>query len=233
VLTTALPVDLVKKHAAETVVLTLQSPPSVERYMELTANARLGVAVSGGGSAAGGPRLKLFDASGTELDLSTFTKSTAKSATLKKFVVPATGRYFLVVLPALGSLGKMKVTTTIAPPATWTSAGDVGPAANPSFVFSAPPGSFVSISAKSVKPSLALPRITSIVAPDGTDLAPGGRYVEKGRTATFALKTPLSGGDYRVVFGPRDANAGAVSWTVKLRMPGRYMFALPDLVAGE
>jgi hypothetical protein len=41
------------------------------------------------------------------------------------------------------------------------------------------------------------------------------------------------GGDYRVTSAARDANAGSVSWTVKLALPKRYEFALPDLAAGE
>jgi hypothetical protein len=232
VLTSATPVDLVHKHAAETVVLTMQSPPTVERFFELTADARLGVVVTGGGSAAGGPRMHLYDASGAELDVSASTKSTAKSVALRKFVVPATGRYFLTVQPAVGSLGKMRIATTIAPPATWTSAGDVGPSAQSEYDFSAPPGSFLSISAKSANASLALPRIESILAPDGTDLLPGGKSLEKAKSASFSLSTPLAGGDYRVVFGPRDVNAGSITWSVKLRMPGKYTFALPDLAAG-
>src|SRR6185436_13732131 len=116
----------------------------------------------------------------------------------------------------------------------WTSHATLGPAATADFAFAAPPGAKLSVSAKpTTRTDLVLPRIVSITAPDGTDLVPAGRTLEKGKTASFALKTPLDGGDYRVAFGARDAGAGDVTWTVKLHVSKRYLFALPDLPAGE
>ncbi len=231
--TSAAQVDLTKKKASESVAFTTTSATSVERYVELTRGALLGVQVKGGGANGKGPTISLADATGAPIDLSAWTKATTKSATVKGFPAPATGRYFLVIAPAVGFQGTLKDTVTVAPAASFSSSASVGPGTNSDFLFSAPPGALVAVFASSVKPGVALPHVVSLVGPDGTDLVPGGKLVEKGKTASFSSKTALVGGDYHVVFGARDANAGDIQWTVKLKLPKTDTFALPDLAAGE
>lgn len=226
-------VDLTKRSYKEKVQYALDTPRPAPRFVELTEGSLLSIDVVGGAFGGIAPDLHVYDASGAEWDLIEWRKDRATSVKVKDAVVPATGRYFVTATAAGGFTGKMKVTVRIEPAAKWSSGGTLDGAGSMSYRFSAPPGALVSISAKAAKDSAALPRIVSVIAPDATNLVPGGKTTEKGGLSKFASKVPLAGGDYRVVFATRDATAGDVAWTVKLKLPSTYEFALPDVAAGD
>ena len=226
-------VPLAKRKSSETISFGPGVAAYADRFMELTGGCLLGITFAGGSKDGAAPQIRLTDAAGQTIDLTQWTKASKKSVAVKGFVVPATGRYFLTVTPAAGFEGKAKLGVTIAPQATWTAGATIGPSAPSEFRFSAPPGSLVSISAKAGKGSAALPKILSFAGADAVDLLPGGKVTEKGGSVTFSSKTALSGGDYAVTFSTRDANVGAVTWSVKLKTPKTYTFAMPDVAAGE
>jgi hypothetical protein len=224
--------DLTRRKSVESVTLAAGASPALLRSFEATAGSLIGVAVRGGGFAGVAPELHVYDAAGTEWDLLQWTRTRPKSVSVRGAPLPATGRWFLTVKAAAGFEGKLKLTITIAPPKSIASTGELS-ATPTEFAFSAPPGALVTVTAKAGKGSAALPRIVSVTGPDAVDLVPGGKTAEKGGKATFSSKTPRAGGDWKVVFATRDGTAGDVAWTVKLKLPKTYDFALPDLPAGE
>jgi hypothetical protein len=226
-------VDLTKKKAGETLKFVLDDASVARRWFEVTAGALLSVSATGGGAAGESPVLHLFDAAGNELDVLQETRTTKKSVAIRKFPIPATGRYFLTFEAAAKFAGKVKLSIAITPPAAFGGGVTVGPDAPFEAAFAAPPGARLSITSRATKHSAALPKIVSILAADGTDVLAGGVVKEKGGSATFGSKTPLAGGDYRVVFSTRDANVGSIAWSIRLQMPRKYEFALPDLPAGQ
>jgi hypothetical protein len=226
-------VNLSRRGLTEKAPLGSTHGQYLTRYLELTAGTSLTVTMSGGGANKTRPQLALVDSAGAPADIAAWTKSTANSVRLKSFPVPRTGRWFLRATAAPGYAGKVKLSYSISPRTVWTSSATAGPATSPEYAFSAPPGARLSIVAQSPKGSSALPRIVAVVAPDGSDLLPGGVVSESGTKATFTTKTPLAGGDHQVRFAARDANEGPISWTVRLRLPKSYTFAMPEVAAGE
>jgi hypothetical protein len=225
-------IDLTKKKLVEKATFDV-SKSSIVRYMELTEGAVLGITLTGGANGTHLPTIALADGASAPIDVAQWIKSTPKVTTLKGYVVPATGRYFVTIVVGDGFQGDVKLQVTVAPKSVWTSHAAVAPTAPAEYEFSAPPGALVTITAKASKGGLALPHVASIVAPDGSDLVGVGKLVESRGSAKFTSKTPLDGGSYRVVFAARDAGVGDVAWTVKLKLPKLYTFALTDLPAGE
>ena len=229
----AAPVDLTRRRWSEKIEFTATSPAVAFRYLELTGGATLSFEVKGGATKTAGQELRLYDATGAEIDLAPYTKSKKGVVRVAGLIVPSTGRYFLTCEPAGGFVGKLSLTARAAPRTSWPGALSIAAGGTSEVTFAAPPGAKLSVSAKGVQPGDALPRIAAIIGPDGADLVPGGKSAEKGRTVVFSTRTKLLGGDHRVVLSARDGTAGDVAWTVKLAAPGRYDFGLPDLPAGD
>ncbi len=229
---TAVLLDLTKKKSSEKVAVVPGSGV-VRRCFEVTAGALLSVTVKGGAVGATLPAVRLHDSAGQSVDLGAWTTSTPKQVVVKGWPAPATGRWFLEVEPAATFDGALKLSVKIAPRSTWAFSGEVGPETLLPFAFSAPPGARLSISAKSPRDSAAVPRLVSVLGPGDVDLVPGGRTTDKRTSVAFGTKVPLEGGDYRGILGARDDGVGPIEWTVKLRLPRSYAFALDDVPAGD
>ena len=226
-------VDLEKKHWKETVTIPESGPVPVLRYLELTAGALLRIDVKGGGQIDEGPSARLADADGNEVDLAPWSRSTIKSLSVRGAVVPATGRYYLYVVPAPEATGKMKISVSVAPRTSWTSVADLDAANVLEIPFAAPPGARVSVSVKAAKGSAALPRIVSLLDADDADLLATGRIREKAGSASFSSGTPLLGGDYLLRISTRDASTGAATYRITLKAPQKYEFELTDVASGD
>jgi hypothetical protein len=226
-------VDLTRKKSSDSLTFESGGADHVTRALELTAGSSVQIAMTGGRVGDSPPQLALTDSAGSEVDLAPYKRTTRNAVSVKGLVIAETGRYFLTATPADNFTGKSKLTVAVSPRGAWPSGATLDAGATSEFRFSAPPGALLSIAVKAPKGSAALPRIVSVTGPDATDPMAGGSTIEKNASAKFATKVPLAGGDYRVVFGTRDATTGPVTWTVKVKLPKLYEFALPDLVAGE
>lgn len=190
--------------------------------------------MTGGGFKKESPDLRLRDASGAALDLGAVLKRTPKGATLRKLVIPETGRYFLDVVAATGFVGKVKFTVTIVPPAKFTATLPVDSAAGPVEVpFSAPPGAKLTIAAKPAKKSAGRPSIVAITGPGDADVLATGAVKTKRTTTTFTSATPLAGGDYVLTLGAQEGTAGPLTYTVTLKLPKTYDFDMAGVPAGD
>lgn len=226
--------DVGTRKSSETLAFEFGGATQVTRALELTEGTSLSVTFTGGRTANGSPTLAITDSTGAAIDLAPYVKTTNRAIAVKRLIVPATGRYFVTASPASGFTGKCKLTIAVSARATWPGGATIdagGPTKE--YRFAVPPGAKVSIVAKAAKGSTALPRIVSVTAPDATDLLPGGKTVERGASAKFSSKEPLAGGDYLVTFSTRGGTEGAVVWTVKLDLPKRYEFEMPDVPAGD
>jgi hypothetical protein len=226
-------VDLEKKHWKETVTIPEGGPVPVLRYLELTAGALLRIDVKGGGQIDEGPSARLFDADGAEVDLAPWSRSSIKSLSVRGAVVPATGRYYLYVVPAPEATGKVKVSVSIAPRTSWASLAALDAVDVLEVPFSAPPGTRVSVSVKASKGSTALPHILGLLDADDADLLATGRIREKAGSASFSSGTPLLGGDYRLRISTRDGTSGAATYRITLKTPQKYGFELADVPSGN
>jgi hypothetical protein len=206
----------------------------VDRFVELVAGTSLTVTFTGGAKDGAMSQITLLGPDGEPIDLTSWTTTTRKSVKVKAFPVPSTGRYFITARPAPGFVGKAKLAVSIAPRAKWVDAATAGVANLIEYAFSAPPGATISATVKAATAaSPALPRIVSIQDAADAELLPTGTYAEKGGTATFKTKTALAGGDYRVFFSTRGGTSGPIAWTVKVKVPKKFLFALPDVTAGQ
>ncbi len=230
----ATPVDLTKRAAGETIQLPVGKAPPFFRALELLAGTKLGISVSGGAYDGVAPDVTLTGEDGQPIDLVAYSKTTAKSVTIRNFPVPATGRYFLLVEPQEGAKGKVKLKVTAAQQSAWSGTVEVDAAGAPvPVVFSAPPGAKLSISVTRAKGSAATPSIAGLTDDDDTDLAAGGKLAEK-KTSASLRPAPLTlGGDLTLLLGARDGTAGAVNWKVTFAPPRSNDFELPDLTAGD
>jgi hypothetical protein len=208
-------------------------PSRSVRYLEAVAGATIGISAKGGSQDGVLPTLVLTDPDGQVVDLTQWTKATAKAITVKGFPAPTTGRYFVTFTPAPGFSGKAKLSVSLKPRSAWSSGATLTLDETSEYAFSAPPGAKLSIVVKAEKGSAALPRIVSLTDAEDADLLASGTVTEGATTAVFKATIPLAGGDYRVVFGTRDGTSGPVTCNVKLKLPKAYEFALPDVAAGD
>ena len=224
-------VDLASRKAGETIEFGGILPTVAPRAVELTGGTLLSITLKGGSLDDVLAQIVVTDAAGTPVDLAQWTKTTKKSVTVKGWPVPASGRWFISARVAPRFAGKAKLSFAITPKAAWPGGAEVGPAPA-EFTFAAPPGAGLTITARTVS-GTAVPRIVSVRDASGVDLAPAGTSKETAAAASFKAAGPLAGGDYRVQFASRDGSSGALSWTVKLKLPRVFSFELPDVPAGD
>lgn len=224
--------DLRKGRSAARLVFD-QSGAPILYYFEALAGSSLSVKLKGGAMEGVLPSLALTGPSGESRDLAAWTTATRKALTVKAFPIPATGRYFLALTPAPGFVGEVRLSLTLGSRALWAASADLQSDESSELSFSAPPGARVAVSVRSPKRESASPRIVSILDGDGRDLVTSGTAKSKGRSVHFSSRTPLTGGDYRLVFGVQGAFPGRLDAVVKLRLPKTNLFALLDLPAGD
>src|SRR5262249_3457161 len=152
----------------------------------------------------------------------------------KKFVVPQTGRYFVVVHPTAPFDGTLRRKTHVAADPKWTGTAHVDPASAPSEIaISAPPGAKLAVVVKRAKGGVAAPTITSVKDGAGNELLVASELKVHKTSATLAVHAPLGGGDYTIAFASvAGAAAGDVVWTASLKLPKTYGFTLPDEPSG-
>ena len=96
----------------------------------------------------------------------------------------------------------------------------------------APTGAAMTVTVKAGKESAAVPTIVGVLDDEGNDLLVASELKEKKKSATLKMRTRLEGGDYTILIGQRGGGSGTVTWSVKLRLPKKYDFEMPDQPAG-
>jgi hypothetical protein len=151
---------------------------------------------------------------------------------VRRYPIAATGRYFIVLHPTPGFVGSMKLQVAATATKSWKATSPLDPASAPIGVdFSALPGSTVVVTVAAARGSKALPTIASLTDEDGGELLVPAELKPSKTGAKLTVKTPLAGGAYHVVLADAGATPGDVTWTIKIKPPKGYPFALPDLVA--
>jgi hypothetical protein len=196
-----------------------EGEPAV-RYLELLGGSSLTVQ-------AKGASLRLVDGAGADLDIGAFLVVKDTSITLRKFPVPATDRYFVVVEPAGAAKASLKVSVSLA--SSWT-----GTTPQPALdvPFTAPPGAVATITVKPADGLNAAPAVLGLTDCDGTNAFPAGKLRTKPAVASFR-SAPLAGGDCVARIGSQPGSPGAVEWRITLRLPKKNAFALEETPAGE
>jgi hypothetical protein len=226
---------LAKKHSTSSVKVKAGGATGTTRFLELTEGCLLDVAVTGGGARGKGPTLRLLAPDGSAADLGTKLRTNSRGATLNRFAIPSTGRWFVAVDAAPGFKGTMRVALTISPPKSWTAtlAADAEAPSPAVLRFSAPPGAKLVVTLTPVSGGSARPVLADVLGPDEASLLATGTLGGTAPTVTFSTAAALVGGDHRVLVSAEPGFAGDVVCTVKLKLPRTYTFSLPDLPAGE
>jgi hypothetical protein len=176
----------------------------------------------------------LLDDEETPIDLTAFTTVKGRTVSVKGFPLPATGRYFVVVRPALGFEGDVSLRVAVEAPRSPRGEVALDPAGSPVTVpFSVLEGSKVVIGVKAAKRSPAVPTITSLTDANGNELFVPEELKTSAAGATLKVKQRLAGGDYFVTFDT-GGSAGDVKWTIAVKGPRKYVFEMTDVpVTGE
>lgn len=227
-------VDLRRNHAAEALVLHASDTNDVVRYIELVAGTKLNVSLELKGKGVFPAELHLLDVHEQEVDLGAAKLVRKSGIVVRNFVVPATGRYFLVVHPTSGFDGTLRERVAVAATRNWSGSVHVDPAIGPVVVgVSAPAGSKMTVSVRPAKKSDAAPTITSVTDAAGTELLVPAEIRTTKKSATLRMRTALAGGNVSITIASRTSLAGDVLWTVFLDVPRTYDFTLPALPSGE
>lgn len=225
--------DLTKRKSLQTLTISPTADRTMLRAIEVTAGCVLDVVVTGGGAKFQKPVVQLLDALGDPVDLGRTLVPGYKGAKIRRFVVPATGRYFVSCEPAEFFVGKLKMKISIAPPAKWSKTAPADEAADDLVVpFAAPPGAKVTVALKPGRGSAAVPVLAALTGPDGADLLAGGTLKTKGSTVTFASALLAEGGDHELRISTQPGKPGNVAYTVTLRLPKTYGFSMAGVAAG-
>ncbi len=229
----AAPLDLATRRTRSSFDIPEEGSARLFEYVELTAGTLLDIVVTGGGTKERGPLLRIYDAGGDEISTTGFLTSKLKSATLRGFPAPATGRYFIAIDPVSGSTGRLKHVVSIRPATRGDGTVEAAPDSDVAVGIAAPTGAKVTITLRPAPRSEARPRLAAFEAPGGTDLVPDGRIRKKGATLTFTPAEPLAGGDYTLRFGTEGPASGALRWSASIRLPKRHVFDLAGLPSGD
>jgi hypothetical protein len=225
-------VDLTKGRSSETIAFASVTSHDVVRFAELVAGTTVDIALTVKSKSLKPFDLLLLGPDQTPLSLAGHETVKRTSIAVKRFPIVATGRYFIVLHPSPGFEGSMKLQVAATATRAWKSTAQLEPAGAPIGVdFSALPGSTLTVTVAAAKKSKALPTIASVTDEDGAELLVPAELKPSKTGAKLTMKTPLAGGDYHVVFSDAGTESGDVTWTIAVRPPKGYPFALPDVVA--
>ena len=151
--------------------------------------------------------LELLDGSAQPIDVSKYVRTSKRSLVIRKFPVPATGRYFVRVSATRASIGNLVLDVRAKPP---KKDGD-----------------------ELVLDPESAPLQVLVGALDGARLQLGVRSGKKSAARpVFASVTVPVGGLVTVVIGGADGgSAGPIIWSAKLTSGKGYGLALPDVTS--
>jgi hypothetical protein len=214
--------------ASQTINFKTSNGAPALRYVELLAGAELSIVVAHRGSMP--VAVKRYDASQNPVDLGDAVTTKKGRVTVKKFVVPTTGRYFIELTPDASFKGRVSLRMNATPQTRFTGTATLDASGAPVVVpFLAPPGAKLSARVAPARKSAARPTISGVTDDAGTQLLVPKELRESKTGATLAARKPLIGGDCALTIAPRGGFAGDVVWTVSLKLPRRFSFALPDV----
>jgi len=214
--------------ASKTIDFKTSAGAPALRYVELLAGAELTIVVARRGALP--VAVKLYDASQTPVDLGDALTTTKGRSLVKKFRVPATGRYFIELTPDASFKGRVSLRVQAPPRTRWTGTATLDASEAPVVVpFLAPPGAKLSARVTPARRSKARPTISSVTDAAASELLVSKERRESKTGATLVVKTPLVGGDCALTIAPRGGFAGDVAWTVTLALPRRFSFELPSV----
>ncbi len=218
------------KYRQKIAISAEQSTRDVVRCVEALAGTTMDIKLKVKSATESAVDLLLLDPKETPVDLGAYRTVKPNSVTVKDYLVPATGRWFVVVRPTPGFEGSVSLQIAVKAPGSRKGATTFDDAGEPVEIpFSALPGSKLVVATKSAKESGAVPTITSLKDADGNELLVPAELRTTRKGATLKVRERLLGGDYVVTFAPGNATPGDVFWSIGVSSPRGYHFELTDL----
>jgi sugar lactone lactonase YvrE len=177
------------------------------------------------------PRLALFDPAGGEMDLTGRKSEKGAKAAVKKVLLPATGRYALVVSASPGTSGGYVIKTKVKTPKPAAIASvPLAPYARRDLPIPGAGGATVSLDLYVLNG--VTPEVPDVLDPDGTsmagDWAAGLTFSPSGIEGKFPLAGPLGIYGLRLVNDSDQTLQYAVNFKVKMPKPGKATVTATD-----
>jgi len=221
-----------RKHVEDIEGNIFDRPTPVCTALELVEGTKLNVSVKLRGSGSLPLVLKLLDAAGNHMSMGTALRVKSKSLVLKGLLVPATGRYYLVLEKTSSFTAGVRVTIKVTAPRKASGFDAVTPGGTFDVTCGTLKGARVSIKVKAAKGSPALPTILSVRNEAGDELLEPAELKLKKNSAVLNMKAPVAGGDLTIRIGARDGTGGEIVWSAKIREPKGYVYSRPGETAG-
>ena len=222
-----------KKLTTELPVNLLNGTSPIVRALELVVGTRLDVAVKHRAQSPAPVTVEVVDAAGQPVTAGATVKSAKSGQRIMGIVVPATGRYFVRVVPVAPFEGLVVLGLTVTAP---TRAGATVPIADGETLdvqIGTLTGARVSVVVKPAKDSEATPTILSVKDDTGAELLIESELRSGPKGAILNMKTPVKGGTLTVTLGVLAGTGGDVVWSAKIKQPRGYVHEEPDLAAGS
>lgn len=142
------------------------------------------------------------------------------TATLGRFVVPSSGRWYLVLASDEGDASSVDVRVRVSAPASASGRIDaVGGSAPYEAPFGAIDGATVVLTAKPRGGEGRVPNVRTLVAPDGRHVpVPPAAVRTKGSTLTITMPLDASG-TWTALFSNDGAVTGSIDWKARISQP--------------
>ena len=196
--------------------------------LELVRGTRLSVKVSYPKGSRQAATLALDGPDGAPVPLSDRLRLKKRYLTLKSLEVPYTGRYVLVVDPADGFRGTVRVKVKVVAPTRSVQSTTVARGDTQTVHVGALPGAAVKIQVKPARRSNALPAILAVLDEDGRNLLVPEDLAVKDATQTLKIADAACGGTLRIIVGTRDGTAGEIQVTTRVKEPRGYDYSRPE-----
>jgi hypothetical protein len=222
-----------KKLTTELPVNLLNGTSPITRALELVVGTRLDAAVKYRAQTPAPVTVEVVDASGQSVTDGATVRSAKSGLKIAGVVVPATGRYFVRVVPVAPFEGLVVLTLTATAPAKAGATVPIADGETLDVKMGTLAGARVSVTVKPAKGSAASPTILSVKDDTGAELLVPSELRSGPKGAVLTMKTPVKGGTLTVTLGVAPGTGGDVVWSAKIKQPRGYVHSEPDLPAGS
>jgi hypothetical protein len=222
-----------KKLTTELPVNLLNGTTPITRAIELVEGTRLDVAAKFRAQTPAPVTLEVVDAAGQSVAAGATVKAAKSSLRMTGIVVPATGRYFVRVVPVAPFEGLVVLDLTATAPAKAGATASIADGETLDVKMGTLAGARVTVTVKPAKGSAASPTILSVKDDTGAELLVPSELRTVAKGAVFTMKSPVKGGTLTVKLGVAAGTGGDVVWSAKIKQPRGYVHSEPDLAAGS
>jgi ribonuclease BN (tRNA processing enzyme) len=222
-----------KKLTMEVPVNLLSGTSPIVRALELVEGTRLDVAAKFRAQTPAPVALEVVDAAGQSVAAGATVKAAKSNLRLTGIVIPATGRYFVRVVPVAPFEGLVVLTLTATAPAKAGATVSIADGETLDVKMGTLAGARVTVTVKPAKGSAASPVILSVKDDTGAELLVPSELRSAAKGAVLTMKAPVKGGTLTVKLSVAAGTGGDVVWSAKIKQPRGYVHSEPDLAAGS